>query len=456
MPGRPAPAAAHASEAPGRTKTLARVASWLYGPATAPATAVTAQSPEVRAGARGGERAPSAAGAAAAASLSSNQNPTSYKKHRENRPSVRIAEGGSFLQVRIPSGRSRPGTAGIRQPITKFTRSSRLRLLRHLNCVDRRKIAAGLAIFVTCTYPKGFPSPEDAKRDADALRARFEREFGQRPGVWKLEPQKRGAPHFHLLIFMESAGDLAKHEHFWPRAWCEVVKSADPNHLRWHLGLLGGKNKHCVERVRTWNGVMVYAGKYLGKSCEAQGWEKPGRFWGIWNRKHLPTSISNLDVSPRTAVILRRATVRWYEHQDSGRYVLTWPSGNKRRDYWTFKEREAVTNANDGECTFTPIRRKWTRSRGGIGVFMPWVVAQRLLAYAIDEAARYEPPPRRPRAYDTGKARRLSDLGWRDILPLCRPPPRRGPLASTSSSFRPAGSMLGRVSTWLSGSNNTG
>ncbi len=458
MSGRPLAAAVHAAEAPDRTKTPASVASWLYGPRTAPVTAVTAQSPEVEPGARGGERSPSAAGAAAAASLSSNQNSTSDKKYRENPPSVRIAEGGSFLQVRIPSGRSRPGTAGIRQRITRFTRSSRLRLLRHLNCVDRREVPAGRVAMATLTYPEGFPPPAEAKLHLEALFARYERAFGKLPVFWKLEPQARGAPHFHLMLFMRAAEDLGKHQDWWARNWAEVVGSADPNHLAWHQGKLGRGNKPCVEQIRTWNGVVSYAGKYLGKACENQGWEKPGRFWGIHKKRQLPVSLVEVELTLRAAVILRRAAVRWYEHQHSGRYVLTWPSGNKRRDYWTFKEREAVTNANDGECTFTPIRRKWTTSRGGIGVFMPWVVGQRLLAWAIDEADRYEPPPRRQRAYDTGKARRPADSRpppGRDILPSCSPPLRPGQPASTSSSSRPAGSTLGRVSTWLTGSRST-
>lgn len=66
--------------------------------------------------------------------------------------------------------------------------------------------------------------------------------------------------------------------HWVSLTWAEVVKSGDPRHVR------AGTR---VEQIRSREGVMFYASKYVGKlDTEAVG--NAGRFWGIHNAKAMP------------------------------------------------------------------------------------------------------------------------------------------------------------------------
>src|SRR5215207_6640524 len=94
---------------------------------------------------------------------------------------------------------------GIRERIRGFSRESRRNLLRHLASINRGAFRAfkGRIIFVTLTYSGEYPQdPELCKRHLKALRKRLQREFKPFTAFWRLGIQKRGAWHFHLLLFV--------------------------------------------------------------------------------------------------------------------------------------------------------------------------------------------------------------------------------------------------------------
>jgi hypothetical protein len=90
-------------------------------------------------------------------------------------------------------------------------------------------------------------------------------------GVWRLEPQLRGAPHYHLILW----GWRIERE--WvSRAWWEVVGSGEETHLK------AGTN---VQQARSHDGAIAYCSKYLGKRPPGCQWERPGRWWGLHRRR---------------------------------------------------------------------------------------------------------------------------------------------------------------------------
>jgi hypothetical protein len=145
---------------------------------------------------------------------------------------------------------------------------------------------ADLPAFVTLTYPDKFPEPGQSKRHLKMFFQRMRRSFAH-GSIWKLEPQERGAPHYHLLTW---GCDLEELRSFVPGAWFDIAGGGDNLHLLWHMGKLGNGNCHCVQPVRTWRGVWSYASKYLGKTFEVSGWGEKwtGRFWGVVNRDNVP------------------------------------------------------------------------------------------------------------------------------------------------------------------------
>jgi hypothetical protein len=177
--------------------------------------------------------------------------------------------GGSFTKLQ---GKGGPQGGGVRSRITGFSRGSRQRLQRKLASINEGEVERQ-RWFVTLTYPGQYPAcGRQWKRDLDTFIKRLQRAFAVQAVVWKLEPQKRGAPHYHLLVFSQ---DTLERE--WvANAWYEVVGSGRSEHL--YAGT------QCDE-IRSWRGVLFYASKYLGKVVVGDGlpafWETAGRWWGV-------------------------------------------------------------------------------------------------------------------------------------------------------------------------------
>ena len=198
-------------------------------------------------------------------------------------PQIEYTVGASLLKV-SRGGVSTQVGGGKRQNIKQFSKQSRQRLMRTIARIRRD---ADLPMFVTLTYPNDYPHPAKSKVHLDMFFKRFHRRYPKAGGIWKLEPQERGAPHYHLLIWGVEYLELLT----WvPQAWFEIAGNGDQLHLRWHKGQLGNGNLPCVAKVKSFKGVWAYAAKYLGKTFEAAGWGKmwTGRFWGVIGRENIP------------------------------------------------------------------------------------------------------------------------------------------------------------------------
>ena len=125
------------------------------------------------------------------------------------------AVGGSVSSISIEDHRNRNrdnscmgNSRGIRRKVHGFSSRSRRNLLRHLASINRTTFRAfkGRLISVTLTYPREYPeNPEVCKNHLKALRKRLEREYGGFAAFWRMGIQKRGAFHFHLLLFVPRA-----------------------------------------------------------------------------------------------------------------------------------------------------------------------------------------------------------------------------------------------------------
>lgn len=180
---------------------------------------------------------------------------------------------------------SRNGGGGVRGHISGFSKASRRRLQRLLASVDQDR--QRVPLFVTLTYPAEFPTdPAVCAAHLRAFRARMHRKYGKFAAVWRKEYQCRGAPHYHLLLFLDRPPEELRAD--VSRFWYQVVGSGDERHLR------AGTQ---VVEVKSWRGARGYAAKYMGKLETLQpGTEFPlfqgagstGRLWGVWYRALLP------------------------------------------------------------------------------------------------------------------------------------------------------------------------
>lgn len=177
-----------------------------------------------------------------------------------------------------------------------------------------------MPLFVHLTYPKEYnPDSTVYKEHLDNFTRRLEREFTDAGFIWKLEFQKRGAPHFHLFVwgipefksYSDSAEELRRTYNLslpafreWiSQAWYEIVGSGDLKHL--HAGTR-------VERIASRQKAMAYCSGYASKDDQTLPGKYVGRYWGVCVRKNIPWApIAHVELTHDEAKRIRR-TLRRY------------------------------------------------------------------------------------------------------------------------------------------------
>jgi hypothetical protein len=153
---------------------------------------------------------------------------------------------------------------------------------------------------ITLTYQRDFPCDgRQVHRDLEALLDRLQREFGVLPLIWKLEFQRRGAP--HLMIFMQRPVGvwMGERQSWLERAWAGVLDVSGYVRATW------------IE----WDGDPIrYMIKYLRKDAKEYQHEVPkhyvnvGRWWGIRN---MHPAWEMLQLTPVDFFMVRRLLCRW-------------------------------------------------------------------------------------------------------------------------------------------------
>lgn len=195
--------------------------------------------------------------------------------------------------------------------ITSFSRKSRSRMQQQLRRIDYRQLFDdGLEpAMITLTMPgldddgdpdywQTFaPTPAAFKRLVDRFTTDYRAAWGRPYGVWKMEFQRRGAPHLHILLTPPagvSAGKLdGLHFDVWlGRAWARIVGST--GRARVLHEQRGSDIEYVGEKYRNPRTIASYFGKHglLDKGYQndmPQIWldaiaagSTGARFWGVW------------------------------------------------------------------------------------------------------------------------------------------------------------------------------
>ncbi|MGH8093981.1 MAG: rolling circle replication-associated protein [Chthoniobacterales bacterium] len=141
-------------------------------------------------------------------------------------------------------------------------------------------VRSDLPLFCTLTYPSEWTWDVKLwKRHLKIFSQRFLRRWQHGGFVWKLEFQKRGAPHFHPFVWGISNCDYREFMHWISDAWNEIAGDGDPNHL------LAGTR---IERLRHAKAAIRYVSGYASKTDQTRPGEKVGRYWGVVGRDRIP------------------------------------------------------------------------------------------------------------------------------------------------------------------------
>ena len=196
--------------------------------------------------------------------------------------------------------------------ISGFSKKSRQRIMRTMSTVDQSKIV-GTPLFLTLTYPAIWnEDPASWKRDFDTFVKRLSRRYPELVIIWRMEFQKRGAPHFHCLLLNCSPARIYwQHKEMAPfinASWYNAVGSNDPDHFKAGINL---------QPVKSFKRLISYVSKYISKEeseqIQSQYPEHIGRFWGIINRQYMPITPIEVELTPEEFHRLRRIARNYLE-----------------------------------------------------------------------------------------------------------------------------------------------
>ena len=126
---------------------------------------------------------------------------------------------------------------------------------------------------LTLTYPRHFPSDgRTVKRHLNTFLTALRRAHPAVEYLWFIEFQKRGAPHFHVL--MRGIRVHSATQKWCSSTWYRICDTGDERHLR------AGTRLECI---RVPNGAARYAVKYAYKMRQKTvppDYRNVGRFWG--------------------------------------------------------------------------------------------------------------------------------------------------------------------------------
>jgi hypothetical protein len=211
---------------------------------------------------------------------------------------ITLAPAGEYVSLKSfgfagNSGKSKRGV------VQGFSTRSRSRLMAKISQIKKHH----LPLFVTLTYPDKYPVEwEEFKADLHRFMVAIRKKYPTVGLIWKLEFQKRGAAHYHCMLW---GLDEETAREYIPALWFKIAGHGDEKHLKFHRGELG--NSPCVEGVRSWRGVKSYASKYLAKLDQRT--ENTGRFWGVVGSVPF-SSLLTYVVDIETALAFRRAVAR--------------------------------------------------------------------------------------------------------------------------------------------------
>jgi hypothetical protein len=218
--------------------------------------------------------------------------------------------------------------------ITEWSRKSRAAMCRAFAELDYTPLVESgrVPAMVTLTYPGDWervaPDGASVKRHMVLWRKRFQREWGEPARyIWKLEFQRRGAPHIHLWMAPPQVPGRSGRT-FWSwlsEEWADIVAHPDPEQRARHL--LAGTAVDVLNGLRACDPkrLAIYFTKHsspnrLGdkeyQHIVPDAWRAPGRgpgrFWGVHG---LRRATAIVEIAEEAYLTARRIVRRWSRSQ---------------------------------------------------------------------------------------------------------------------------------------------
>lgn len=212
------------------------------------------------------------------------------------RGGFKVTVSPGVVQVTGKSPFRNGGGGGGRAGISEWSRQSRASMVKTVASLDMTVLdnLVGYPAMVTLTLPGAWevvaPTADVFKGHFAAWRKRYRRRWGIKwMGLWKLEFQRRGAPHLHLYQVVPLDASFTS---WCSSSWSDIVAHPDPVERAKHAR--AGTRVDVMKGARASDPrrLAIYFGKHAAPGGEAdkeyqhtvpQLWVDnggPGRFWG--------------------------------------------------------------------------------------------------------------------------------------------------------------------------------
>lgn len=215
-----------------------------------------------------------------------------------NTLSLEVVKASGFIKVRVPS-LNKPAKFE-RGCVRGFSPKSRKRLQEKLQVLDHEKMYQGTPVkFLTLTFGTYGPSSEEeAKKLLTVFLKRVVRRCRSASGIWRMEWQKRGVIHFHIMCF---------NWFNFPKEWIKANWGECIGRKYWDLS----RNEEPftrIETIRTIRGCASYVSKYISKTDGSKGEESnPFASAGFNSVPYLTVNGLNDDAYEVLSAILERS-----------------------------------------------------------------------------------------------------------------------------------------------------
>jgi len=197
--------------------------------------------------------------------------------------------------------------------IQSFSKRSRFRLFQLLSMI--RNDLDTPPLFVTLTYHHGHENdPRSTKSHLHNFLVQLRNYDPDVQFIWRIELQKRGAPHYHIIIFPSIRNTKCTTEHYFSQIrflWHSIGDPKSRKHEQY--GCL-------IKTVRSYREACNYMSKYIAKPLVKDSEDVEGKHWG--NSRNLPIKLrrryGNWD---KEAAAVISKLLLWMRDNGKGKYA---------------------------------------------------------------------------------------------------------------------------------------
>lgn len=256
------------------------------------------------------------------------------KLHVRNDLALTAGDGDQSVVSSTRRSNSAADHRGAGAVITEWSRKSRSAMCRTFAELDYSPLVESgrVPAMITLTYPGEWevvaPDGASVKRHMVLWRKRFQREYGEPARyIWKLEFQRRGAPHVHLWMAPPiSPGRSGRTFAQWlSEIWTQIVDHPDQEQKSRHRlagtaidvrnGLKACDPKRLAIYFTKHSSPNLHGDKeyqHIVPELWQQPGRGPGRFWGVYGLKK---AIAVVEVAQDAYLAVRRIVRRWSRSQ---------------------------------------------------------------------------------------------------------------------------------------------